>query len=172
VNSLLVDYLPRIYRFALRLCNDPHIAEDLAQETVLRAWSQKGRLRDAQALRVWLFRITANLWYDQLRRCRSPVASASSLEDSVIGQTPPPDQLAAMREALDLALRAMAALPDRQREALYLSTCEGLSTAEVGEVLGISAAAAKASVSLARKKVRELLPDLIPDPASTSDKCP
>jgi RNA polymerase sigma-70 factor (ECF subfamily) len=166
VSSLLEDYLPRIYRFALRLCNDAHTAEDLAQETVLRAWAQQGRLRDARALRVWLFRITANLWHDQLRRRRSPVASAGPLEDTAISQTQPAESLAAGREALDMALQAMAALPDRQREALYLSTCEGLSFAEVGEVLGISAAAAKASLSMARKKVRELLPDLMPDAAS------
>jgi DNA-directed RNA polymerase specialized sigma24 family protein len=47
---------------------------------------------------------------------------------------------------------------------LYLSTCEGLSSAEVAEVLGITAEAAKAHLWLARKKVRELLPDVFPDP--------
>jgi RNA polymerase sigma-70 factor (ECF subfamily) len=127
----------------------------------MRAWSSRGQLRDSKALRVWLFRITANLWHDQVRRRRSPVGSAGPLEESAISHMQPPERLAEGREALDLALQAMAALPDRQREALYLSCCEGLSSAEVGEVLGISAAAAKANLSLARKKVRELLPDLV-----------
>ena len=74
VSNLLEEWAPRVYRFALRLCNDPHIAEDLAQETFLRAWRHRGRLRDERVARVWLFRITANLWRDQLRRNRSPVA--------------------------------------------------------------------------------------------------
>ena len=164
MSNLLEDWLPRVYRFALRLCSDPHVAEELAQDTFLRAWTQRGRLRDAGALRVWLFRITANLWTDRLRRGRSKVALAGPLEDDALGRCQSPDRLAAGREELARALAAMETLPSRQRQVLYLSTCEGLSSAEVAEVLGITAEAAKANLSLARKKVRELLPDVFPDP--------
>ena len=163
MSDSLQEWVPRVYRFALRLSADPHAAEDLTQETFLRAWRQRGRLRDARAARVWLFRIAANLWRDRLRRGRSAVARAAPLEGSEPGPAPPPERLAAGREELGLALEALAALPPRQREVLYLSACEGLAPSEVGEVLGISADAAKASLSLARKRMRQQLGGLLAD---------
>jgi RNA polymerase sigma-70 factor, ECF subfamily len=172
VSNLLEEWTPRVYRFALRLCGNAHAAEDLTQETLLRAWRQRGRLRQPGALRVWLFRIVVNVWNDQLRRSRSQVASAGPLDADEPGQVQPADRLIAGREALDRALRAMAELPPRQREVLYLSTCEGLSTAEVAEVLGINPDAAKASLALARKKMRQQLPDLFPDPSPASNAEP
>ena len=108
-------------------------AEDLTQETFLRAWRQCKRLRDERAVGVWLFRITTNLWRDQMRRQRSPVARADLLTGEELGRTQLAEQLAADRESLGRALEAMAALPPRQREVLYLSACENLSTAQVAE---------------------------------------
>jgi RNA polymerase sigma-70 factor (ECF subfamily) len=173
VSDLLHEWVPRVYRFALRLSHDPHAADDLTQETFLRAWRRRGELRDARSAGVWLFRITANLWRDRLRRGRSPVARAESLEgDAQPGRAPPPERLAAGREELARALGALADLPPRQREVLYLSACEGLTLAEVAAVLCISADAAKASLSLARKRMRELLPDLFPDPAPAEGRPP
>jgi RNA polymerase sigma-70 factor (ECF subfamily) len=166
VSDRLDEWVPRVYRFALRLSNDPHAAEDLTQETFLRAWRWRGRLRDPRATRAWLFRTAANLWRDRLRRGRSPVARAGPLEaDAALGPARPPERLAAGREELARALAALNGLPPRQREVLYLSACEGLTTAEVAAVLGISAAAAKASLSLARQALRRQLHDLFPDPA-------
>ena len=165
VSDRLEEWVPSVYRFALRLSSDPHAAEDLTQETFLRAWRQRGLLRDARAARVWLFRITANLWHDQLRRGRSPVARAGPLEDAATCNAQPPDQHVAEQEELARALKAMALLPPRQREVLYLSAREGLTTAEVAAVLEISTESVKASLSLARKKMRELLDDLTPNRA-------
>ena len=65
------------------------------------------------------------------------------------------------RECLRRALESLQALPDQQREALYLRTCEGLSAAEIAAVLGTSAASVKASICVARKKLREQLRDLL-----------
>src|SRR5437870_4817326 len=115
VNNLLEEWVPRVYRFALRLSDDPHAAEDLTQETFLRAWRQRRRLRDERKAGVWLFRITANLWRDQLRRGRLPVARAGPLQDEQPGSVPSPARLAAGREDLDRALEAMNALPPRSK---------------------------------------------------------
>jgi RNA polymerase sigma-70 factor (ECF subfamily) len=165
VSDLLEEWVPRVYRFALHLCNDPHAADELTQDTFLRAWRQRGRLRDPGAARAWLFRIAANLWRDRLRRGRSPVARAGPLDDAAPDPAHPPERLAAGREELARALEALDELPPRQRDVLYLSACEGLPTAAVAAVLGISPAAAKASLSLARKNLRQRLPDLFPDSA-------
>lgn len=156
MGKLLEEWAPRVYRFALRLCDDPHTAEDLTQETILRAWRHRERLREPRASGAWLLRITVNLWRDRLRRGRSRVAQAGPLEDRP-GTMRTPEQVLAGQEELQRALEAMAELPPRQREVLYLSACEEMSTAEIGEVLGIRADAVKANLSLARKRMRELL---------------
>jgi RNA polymerase sigma factor (sigma-70 family) len=163
VKELLQEYVPRVYRFALRLTHDPHAAEDLTQETFLRAWRHRGLLRRPEALRVWLFRIAANLWRDQLRRGKLPVAQAGPLPIDFASNTPAPERSVEDQDDLRRALEALDMLPDRQREALYLSACEGLSAAEVSAVLGISPEAVKASLSLARKKLREELKELYED---------
>jgi RNA polymerase sigma-70 factor (ECF subfamily) len=166
VSKLLEEWAPRVYRFALRLCDDPHAAEDLTQETFLRAWRHRERLREPRATGVWLFRITANLWRDHLRRGRLPVARAAPLENDQPSRVPPPDQVASEREELQRALGALRVLPPRQREVLYLSACEGLSTAEIAEVLGLGPDAVKASLWLARKNLRQRLVEPARDPAT------
>jgi RNA polymerase sigma factor (sigma-70 family) len=163
VSKLLEEWAPRVFRFALRLCEDPHVAEDLTQETFLRAWRQRARLRDERAGLVWLLKITANLWRDQVRRGRAAVAQARPFLKDNPGPDQSPERVAAGREELARALAAMAELPARQREVLYLSACEGLASAAIAEILGISADAVKANLSLARKRMRERLS--IPDPA-------
>jgi RNA polymerase sigma-70 factor (ECF subfamily) len=161
VKDFLGEYVPRIYRFALRLARDAHAAEDLTQETLLRAWRHRDRLRDPQAARVWLFRITANLWRDHLRRDRSPIAQAAPLAEEPIGDMPAPDQELTGQEDVRRALAALDALPPRQREVLYLNACEGLTTEEIATALGIRASAVKANLCLARKKLRNQLKDLL-----------
>lgn len=164
MNDGLEEWVPRVYRFALRLSNDPHVAEDLTQEAFLRAWRRRAGLREPRALRVWMFRIVANVWHDQTRRARSPVARAGPLQDVVTWISRQPDRLASGREELARAFQAMAELPARQREVVYLSACEGLSSTEIAEILGISRESAKASLSLGRKRIRELLDHPAPLP--------
>ena len=72
-----------------------------------------------------------------------------------------PLQVAVDREDLQRALGAMDSLPDRQRGVLYLHTCEGLSLADIATVLEISNGAVKTNLSLARKRMRELLADIV-----------
>jgi RNA polymerase sigma-70 factor (ECF subfamily) len=169
VSDILEEWVPRVYRFALRLSNDPHTAEDLAQETFLRAWRRRGQLRDERAARVWLFRITANLWRDQLRRTRSPVARAGAQGNQVLAKVvdisaSSPERHVAGKEELGRAFEVLNALPPRQKEVLYLSACEGLASAEIAEVLDITREAVKANLSLARKRMRQQLQELIPMP--------
>jgi RNA polymerase sigma-70 factor, ECF subfamily len=160
---LLEEHATRIWRFALRLTGDLHHAEDLTQETLLRAWRHRRRLRDPRKARVWLFAITANLWRDQCRRAKCRPRQADVPVETERDQNVSPEQQMIGREDVKRALDAMDRLPARQREVLYLHTCESLSLAEVASVLKISPGAAKASLSLARKWMRQELEDLSPD---------
>jgi len=153
----LEEHLGTVYRYALRLTGKNELAEDLAQETMLRAWRSHAKLRDSSVARVWLLRIATNLWTDELRKGRF---RPRALDSEPRCTKPTPGVAAHAKENVTLAMAAMDELPQRQRQVLYLITCEGLSQNEVSEVLGIEVAAVKASLSLARKEMRRQLSDL------------
>lgn len=154
MKDLLSEYVPRVYRFALRLTRDPHTAEEIAQETFLRAWRNRTRLQHPGARRVWLFRIAANVWRDLARRKTQPAESVVSLTEDPDGGGRTPDQAAADQEQVLRVIKDMDSLPPRQRQVLYLSAIEELDHAQIAQVLGISSDAVKASLSLARKTMR------------------
>jgi RNA polymerase sigma-70 factor, ECF subfamily len=156
VSEFLEPLVPRVYQFALRLTGDVHLADDVTQETLLRAWDRRGQLRESQSARAWLFQIAANVWRDHCRR--------SVLRDGRRREAPEqatrdggPARQAEVRDDVRLVLEALDRLPPRQREVLYLAACEEMPLAEIAEVLEISTDAAKASLSAARKQMRERL---------------
>jgi RNA polymerase sigma-70 factor, ECF subfamily len=155
VREGLAEHVPHVYRFALRLTGDCHRAEDLTQETFLRAWAKRAQLRDARAERLWLFRIAANTFRDELRQGRVRSALWLPLPDDTPGAEPTPEQVSELRESLERALGLLNNLPVQQRTVIHLVAVEGLSISEVGNVLGISTNAVKVDLSLARKRMRE-----------------
>jgi RNA polymerase sigma factor (sigma-70 family) len=153
----LEEHLGTVYRYALRLTGKTEAAEDLAQETLLRAWQSRAKLRDARVARVWLLRIATNLWMDELRRGKF---RPRVLQNETPSFGPTPGTVANEKENVQRALAAMDQLPERQRQVLFLISCEGLSQSEVSEVLGITLTAVKANLSLARKEMRRRLSDV------------
>lgn len=162
-NTPLEEHLPSVYRFALRLTRNPHEAEDLTQDAFVKAWRRRRQLRKAKSARAWLFQVTVNLWRDRLRsRRRSPERAESSLDHHERAEVPP-DLKLIVQEDVERTLEAVDSLPSRQREVLYLHAVEGFSIAEIADVLDTSSAAVKASLSLARKRIRRKLVDICPD---------
>ena len=157
------QYVPPVYRFALRLTGSRDAAEELTQDTLLQAWRHRRRLRDPGSARAWLFQIAANLWRDRLRQQQRrgdlPNVDADEHPDAAASA----QQKASDREDVQRALAAMDRLPPRQREVLYLHACEQMPLEEIAEVLEISSDAVKASLSLARKRVRRELKDVCRD---------
>jgi RNA polymerase sigma-70 factor, ECF subfamily len=157
VTLTLEQYLDTVYRYALRLTGRPDLAEDVTQETMLRAWQNQRKLRDPHLARIWLLRIATNLWNDNLRRTRYQPRSLEC-------EPPCPRRAAAetrdAAESVRLALAAMDELPPRQRQVIYLITVEELSHAEVAEVLDINLAAVKSNLSAARKEMRRRLKEV------------
>jgi RNA polymerase sigma-70 factor (ECF subfamily) len=151
------QHVGSVYRYALRLAGRTDLAEDLAQETLLRGWRNRDKLRDVRVARLWLLRIATNVWMDHLRKSRF---GAQRLEREPPCPRPTAAAVSNERENVERALAAMDELPPRQRQVLYLSTCEGLSHAEVAEILAISLSAVKANLSLARQEMRRRLSDV------------
>lgn len=162
MRDVLEAHLPYVYRFALRLAGDHHAAQDIAQETMLRAWRHRSRLRDPRAAKTWLLTIAANIWRDQLRRkSRLPLAWLPEADDPPADE-PPVSQVLTRREAIEAVRRRMDRLPPRQREVLYLRTFEELSLDQIAGVLAISVGAAKVSLSHARRALRAALGEFDP----------
>ena len=157
VNALLEQHVDMVYRYALRLVRDEHQACDLVQEVMLRGWRSRHKLRDPEAMQVWLLRIATNLYRDQLRTKHKtprllvdpPPDRQPSAERRLIGQ----ENVAQVLEAFDH-------LSTRQRQVIHLVTCEGLTQEQTAEVIGISTNAVKTSLSTARKRLREQLREL------------
>lgn len=145
------QFVDRVFRFALSLSGDRHVAEDLTQECFLRAYERIGQLQSEGAAKSWLFQILANLWKDQLKRKRVNVVDSDELEFS----TGRHDDKMIQQEAFDGLVRLMQTLPGKQRSVLFLSAVEQMSHGEISELLGMTANAVKANLSVARKVMRE-----------------
>ncbi len=134
--ALTLRLTPRVLGYATRLLGgDRAEAEDVAQEAMLRLWRQAPHWRQGEAkVTTWLFRVAGNLCTDRLRKARGqPLDSVPEPEDAAPGADTRL-QDAARVQALD---RALAALPDRQRQAVILRHIEGLANPEIAEVMDI-----------------------------------
>jgi RNA polymerase sigma-70 factor (ECF subfamily) len=160
VKDLIEEYVPHVYRFALRLTGNRTDAEDLTQSTLLGAWRKRAQLRDARAAKGWLFAIAANMWRSGQRGKDRQERSGNDVEQFGVEHAMSPDEEAIVKEDLQRVRETMDALPQRQREVLYLHACEAFSLPEIAAILAISPQAVKASLSLARKRMRQQLQDL------------
>ena len=151
-----VACLDGLYGFALSLCRDPTVAEDLVQETYLRALKARHKASPADhGLRSWLFAILHNVWRNELRR-RRPEALADDAERI---QDPGPDPLllADRRQSGGRLRAAIEALPGPFREAILLRCVEGFSYREMAEIVGCPAGTIMSRLARARALLRKSL---------------
>jgi RNA polymerase sigma-70 factor (TIGR02960 family) len=147
-------------------------AEDLVQETLLRAWRGRDALERDEWFRAWLYRIATNACLDAIKRDGRRVASLASFRDvpwlqpypdRLLDEPAPaheePDAAVVGRETIELTfLAVIQLLPPRQRAALVLGDVLGWSAREIGEVLEIGVAAVNSALQRARATLREHLP--------------
>ena len=155
-------YQRPIISLIARMTKDRALAEDLAQETFVKAFRSLAAFDTTRRLSSWLFRIAHNTALDALRRSRSPVlsASAAAAPSGRAAEDPasPPEPDPVEREALGNALEAaLAQLRPEQSAAIVLRYEEGLSFDEIGIVLGIPEVTARSHVHRARKELARLL---------------
>ena len=151
--ALLIEaHSQDLYRYALWLCKDKNMAEDVMQEAFLRAWKSLDSLREAKAAKGWLFTIFRREHARQFERKQfkySDVESMDTIADSAMGYDDRPEAYA-LRNALKR-------LPEEYREPLEMQVLGGFSCAEIAGILDISSSAVMTRLFRARGKMRELL---------------
>jgi RNA polymerase sigma-70 factor (ECF subfamily) len=153
--AVLVEYYwDRLYRWLYQLGRNRHLAEDLAQETFLRAWTALRSFRAGSNFPAWLFRIAYNAFLN-VRQAERRVRH--HFPEAVPDTGPGPAERTMGRETLELLTRALTRLPGEFRAAFLLRVEEDLSFREVAAVLGIKEETARWRVFKARQKLMEVL---------------
>lgn len=158
IQAMVARKLPRMLALAQRMLNDPVEAEDVAQEAMLRAWKQAPRWTPGQArFDTWLHRVGLNLCYDRLRRRREvPTESPPDRPDD----GPAPDRGLIAADTAHRVDAALAALPERQREAIVLCHYQELTNIEAAALMAVSVEALESLLSRGRRALRLSLADL------------
>ncbi|KAB0679720.1 RNA polymerase sigma factor [Aureimonas leprariae] len=153
--AIVARKLPRILGLAVRMLGDREEAEDVSQEAFVRIWRQAPRWRSGEArFDTWLHTVVLNLCRDRLRRKRElTVAEPPEMADP----TPGAEQHLVRQAERQAVAAALAALPERQREAIVLQYYQELSNGEAAAVLGISVEALESLLSRARRTLRDRL---------------
>jgi len=154
--ALTLRLAPMALRVAARMLGDRTEAEDVAQEAMLRLWRVAPDWRQGEAkVSTWLYRVTSNLCTDRLRR-RGRSVALDSVAEPEDGR---PGAVAGLIEA-DRAVAleaALAALPDRQRQAVVLRHLEGLTNPEIAEIMEIGVEAVESLTARGKRALTAAL---------------
>lgn len=152
--ALVNRNMPIIYRVAYRMLQDQAEAEDVTQETFLRAWKVLPDWQPKAKFSTWACTVALNLCRDRLRK-KKPVLM-DELPERVDPALRPEEALASQQAQAGLAAK-IAQLPDRQREALTLCALEGMTNIEAAEAMRVSVRALESLLARARRSLRASL---------------
>lgn len=149
----LVDHLPALRAFALSLTRDGSSADDLVQDTIVKAWTHIDKFQPGTNLRAWLFTILRNTFYSSRRKVRREVSDTDGIYAAQLSTRPDHDG----RLALNDFRKAFEKLPDEQREALILVGASGFSYEEAANMTGVAVGTVKSRANRGRRRLAELL---------------
>lgn len=143
----LLATLPKLRAFAMSLVNQSDKADDLVQDTIVKAWANQTSFQMGTNIKAWLFTIMRNEFYSQMRKRGREIQDSDGFFTEQMAVHP------AQYGALDLQdfRKALDALPDDQREAITLVGALGVSYEEAAEICGCAVGTIKSRVSRARK---------------------
>jgi RNA polymerase sigma-70 factor, ECF subfamily len=144
--AALIDVLPALRAFARSLCHDPTEADDLVQETMLKAWAARNSYIEDASFKAWTFRILRNILYSDRRKSRYLVQLDTPTYEATARATV---NIHATIE-LSAVTAAIQTLPLEQREALILIAAGGFSNEEVAGITGLAVGTIKSRVSRGR----------------------
>ena len=168
--ELVSRYESKVYSLALRMVRNPEDAEDVLQDTFLRAYRGIKSFQGASTFSTWIYRITANSALMRLRKKQLPTVSIEDQDEretpvNIADWTPGPAEQLLSKELQHEMDEAIKALPPEFRQVFVLRDVEEMSNAEVAEILDLSVAAVKSRLHRARLKVRNRLAGYFSDNA-------
>ena len=149
----LVEHLPALRAFAISLTRNPSIADDMVQDTIVKAWTNIEKFEVGTNMRAWLFTILRNTYYSNRRKSKREVADVDGVITENLAEKPAHDghmQMADFRRALNM-------LSDEQREALLLVGASGFSYEEAAGMCGVAVGTIKSRINRARSQLADLM---------------
>ena len=159
----LLDLIPFLRAFARSLCGNQETADDLAQETLVKAWQARSMFAPGTNLKAWLFTILRNQFYSDRRRAWRQAPWDQDAAERIPGSSAEQSWAA---ELSDTA-RALSQLSDEQREALILVGAGGFSYEDAAAICRCAVGTVKSRVARARKSLLSILEGENPLPRST-----
>lgn len=155
---LLVERHARVlFRLAFRMTGNELDAEDMVQETFLKAWKQIGKFDGRASFGTWLHRICANCALDHIRARKRKQDVSFDATEPLAAETPSPERIALSAQVQAILLPALDELSEMERAAFVMRHYEGLGIDEISAALGVQQGAAKHSVFRAVQKLRKAL---------------
>src|SRR5918998_3753268 len=153
IRTQLLAAIPSLRAFAISLCGNPDRADDLVQDTLVKAWSHMDRFERGTNLNAWLFTILRNSFFSEHRKRVREVEDADGAYAATL--TTAPDQLSHLD--FDDLRQALLKLPADQREALLLVGAQGFSYEDAAAICGCAIGTVKSRVNRARMRLAALL---------------
>lgn len=171
---LVERYSRRLFRLAYRMTGNEQDADDVVQESFLRAYRRLHQFESRANFGTWLYRIAVNCSYDFMRTRQKHEEAHDSIDAAeptnsdrsekaiqLVAEDPTPDRLALSAEVREEVKTALALLTAKEKAAFIMRHFEGMSMKEIGEALGIRTNATKNTIFRAVKKLRERLAPLV-----------
>ena len=157
LESLIARWQPRLGRFAWRLTGEREAARDIVQDAWLAIVKGIRRLDDPARFRTWAYRIVSNKCADWIRRRAAHRSATRNMGDATVASST--EEVSASDSRGDVARlrQAMRELPDEQRAILSLHYLDGMSIAEIAEVIGTPVGTVKSRLYHARNRLKETL---------------
>jgi RNA polymerase sigma-70 factor (ECF subfamily) len=150
---LLIGAVPNLRAFANSLCGNPTRADDLVQDTLVKAWSNLSSFEKGSNLKAWLFTILRNTYFSELRKRRREVEDAHGALAERMSVLPAQE---AHMDVIDFK-KALDSLSDDQKVVLLLVGAEGFSYEEAAEITGAAVGTVKSRVNRARAALTKSL---------------
>jgi RNA polymerase sigma-70 factor (ECF subfamily) len=165
-DEIVRRYTSRMINLAYQILGDRDLAEDIGQETFLRAYRSAARYREISKFSTWLYTIAINLCRNELRRRKFKTYSLEGMaerEDSdrlridIADERMKPDLDLERKEIGTFVREAVATLPDKFKTPLVLRDIQGLTYEEIGDILKLPEGTVKSRINRARLRVRHIL---------------
>ena len=173
LEALFLKYQSSVFQTALGVTHDPHIAEEVMQDTFFRLYRYADRLDGSLPLAPWLYRVSINLCYNRLKSLRAWTDSFHELAERLFSpSSTSPEHSAERNELQELVQSALRELDTKHRVVLVLYYLHDYSVQEIADITGVPDGTVKSRLFHARKLLRRRLEQrfdtpelLVPDPA-------